>query len=122
MGTIKKIKERKRTYFFFFFFLLWNKNALSSSTGDLGETYTAFYSCLKGNCDKVGIGHFSRVTAMGQEGMALSSVRGCSGWIAGKIYSQKEVRHWHGLPKEVVESLSLAVFKERLDVILRDVV
>ena len=42
--------------------------------------------------------------------------------IRKHLLSGRVVRQWHRLPREVVQSLSLEVFKNCVDVALRDVV
>lgn len=46
----------------------------------------------------------------------------CIEFFMGRIFIEKVIRYWIGLPREVGESLSLEVFEERLDMALSSMV
>ncbi|KAK4814759.1 hypothetical protein QYF61_026736 [Mycteria americana] len=66
----------------------------------------ALFNYLKGGCREVGVGLFS-------QGRFRLDIRKF-------FFTERVIKHWNRLPREVVESPSLEVFKGRLDEVLRD--
>ena len=91
--------------------------SLEESQGDL---ITTLSNDLKGGCGKVGVGLFSQVTSnrMRENGLKL-----CQGKfrldVRKNFFSERVSIHWNRVPRGVVKSLSLDIFKNRVDVAVK---